>query len=172
MQEIYKVKNGGSVWVGDDTDYEKIRDNPGFLACRVAKYGPGGHQQTLGYHSLSAPKNKNYLHVEQKDHLAVNILDLDDPSMIPIECIDVAVNYIRRKLALGKNILVACNQGKSRGPATAMAFLRTIGELPYNFAKSETVFKTLYPKCDLGMGIRQVLRSQWASLGETTDESK
>lgn len=171
MHEIYKAKEGGSVSIGDDSDYEKIKDNPSFLACRMCKEGPGGHRQTLGYHSLGAPKNKNYLYIEQKDHLAVNILDLDDPNMIPWECLDVAVRYIRRKLAQGKHILVACNQGKSRGPSTGLAFLKSIGEMPYHFQKAESVFKTLYPKYDPGMGIRQVMKEHWDELGDK-DENK
>ncbi len=58
MQEIYRIKDGGSVWVGDDNDYEKIKDKGDWRSVRMAKYGPGAHQQTLGYHSLAAPKGK------------------------------------------------------------------------------------------------------------------
>lgn len=161
MEEIYT-----HVWVGDDNDYLKIKDKSDWRAVRMCKYGPGGHQQTLGYHTLAAPKGKNYLSIEKDDHLAVNIIDMDDPNMIPFDCITIALDYIKRKLDEGKKVLIACNSGHSRGPSTGLAFLRSIGELPYHFVKAETIYKTLYPKYDPGLGIRQQLRSHWAELND------
>lgn len=159
MEEIYN-----NVYVGDDNDYLKIKDKPEWVSARMCKYGPGGHQQTLGYKSLAAPKGKNYLFVEKPDHLAVNILDLDDPNMIPFECITTALKYIKKELDAGKKVLIACNQGHSRGPTTGLLFLRAIGDLPYHFIKAEQIYKTLYPKYDPGMGMRQIARSHWSEL--------
>jgi hypothetical protein len=164
MHEIYKVKNGGSVWVGDDNDYEKIKDKPDWKSARMCKYGPGGHQQTLGYHTRSAPTGKNYLSIETKNRIAINIIDMDDPNMIPFECITKALDYIKEQLDAGFNVLVACNSGHSRGPTTGLMFLRAIGDMPHHFVKSETIYKTLYPKFDPGMGMRQTARSHWAEL--------
>jgi hypothetical protein len=159
MVDIYD-----GLYVGDDTDYEKIKSNSDWRSARMCKYGPDGHQQTLGYKSLSAPKGKNYLSAEKDNRLAVNILDLDDPQMIPFECIKIALDYIKEQLEKGKKVLVACNSGHSRGPSTGMAFLRSIGELPYHFIKSENIYKVLYPNYDPGIGIRQLLREHWGDL--------
>lgn len=171
MQEIYRVKGGGSVWVGDDADYEKIKDKSDWKSARMAKYGPGGHQQTLGYHTLSAPKGKNYLSKVADNRIAINIIDMEDPGMIPFECITIALDYIKEQLEAGFNVLVACNSGHSRGPSTGLAFLRNIGEMPHNFHMSERIYHTLYSKYDPGQGIRQVLRSHWTELGDN-NESK
>ena len=164
LHEIYRVKNGGSVWVGGDTDYLKIKDNPDWKAARMCKFGPGSHQQTLGYTTRSAPKGKNYLSIETPTHLAVNILDLDDPNMIPFECIKIALDYIKRQLDAGKKVLVACNSGHSRGPTTGLMFLRSIGDLPYHFIKSENIYKVLDPMFDPGQGMRQVAKDNWSNL--------
>jgi hypothetical protein len=164
MVEIYKAPNGAKVYVGDNDDYDKIKDKDDFRSARMCKYMTGGHKETLGYTSPAAPKGPNYLHVKADNRIAVNILDLHDPNMIPFECITVALDYIEDQLEKGKNVLVACNSGCSRGPSTGMAFLRSIGELPYNFHRSEQVYKTLYPKYSPGMGIRQVMRDNWSAL--------
>lgn len=164
MEPIYKSQFGGSLYVGDDSDYVKIANKSDWRSARMCKYGVGGHQQTLGYTSLSAPKGKNYLHKDADNRIAINILDLNDPNMIPFECIKYALDYIKEQLNNGHNVLLACNSGHSRGPSTGLAFLRSIGELPYNFHKAETIYKTLYPKYDPGMGIRQVLRTHWHDL--------
>ena len=164
MQEIYKVKNGGSVWVGDDNDYEKIKDNKSWKSARMCKYSDGGHQQTLGYTARSAPKGKNYLSIETPTHLAVNILDLPDPNMIPWECFTIALDYIKKQLDAGYKVLCACNSGHSRGPTTGLLFLRSIGDLPYHFIKSENIYKTLYPHYSPGQGIRQVAKEHWTEV--------
>lgn len=159
MEQIYD-----NVWVGDDTDYEKIESNKDWRSVRMCKYGPGGHQQTLGYSSLAAPKGKNYLSVEAGNRIAINIIDMEDPNMIPFECIKLGLDYAKKQLEDGKKVLFACNSGHSRGPSTGLAFLRSIGDMPHNFHKSETIYRTLYRKYDPGMGMRQQLRSHWAEL--------
>lgn len=164
MEKIYDAPNGASVYVGGDSDYEKVKDNPKFKSARMCKYGPGGHQQTLNYSTRGAPKGKNYLSVEAKNRIAINIVDFDDPNMIPFECITIALHYIKEQLEKGFNVLVACNQGESRGPSTGLAFLRAIGDLPHNFHTSEKIYKSIYNKYDPDMGIRQVLRKHWSEL--------
>ncbi len=159
MEEIFT-----NVYVGDDLDYEKIKGKSEWVAARMCKYGPGGHQQTLGYTTLGAPKGKNYLSIEKDDHLAVNIIDMEDPNMIPFECITTALDYIKKKLDEGKKVLIACNSGHSRGPTTGLMFLRAINEMPHNFHISERIYRTLYPKYNPGMGMRQIARSHWADL--------
>jgi hypothetical protein len=132
--------------------------------CEDVQVWPGGHQQTLGYHTRSAPKGKNYLFVEAPNHIAINILDMLDPNFIPFECIELGINYSKEQLDKGFKILIACNSGHSRGPTTGLCFLRAIGDMPHNFATSERIYRTLYRKYDPGMGMRQVARSHWAEL--------
>lgn len=160
MEEIYS-----NLYVGDDLDYEKIADKKNWRSVRMCKYGPGGHQQTLDYHTLAAPAGKNYLFVEKPNRLAVNIIDMDDPNMIPDECILKAVSYAKEQLSKGFKVLICCNSGHSRGPSTGLATLRSLGDLPYHFNKAETIYRTLYPKYDPGIGMRQKLKDLWDKLG-------
>ena len=162
MEEIYKAPNGARVFVGDDNDYDKIKDKQNFRSCRMCKYGPGGHQQTLDYHTLAAPKGKNYLLMETDNRIAINIIDMEDPNMIPWDCILAALKYAKKEMDDGKNILIACNSGHSRGPTTGLLFLRAIGQMPHNFHVSERIYRTIYRKYDPGMGMRQLARSHWS----------
>lgn len=164
LEEIYRAENGARIFVGDDLDYEKIKDKPNWKSCRMCKYGAGGHQQTLGYTTLGAPKGKHYLSIEKGDHMAINIIDMDDPNMIPWKCITDALTYVKKQMDEGYHVLIACNSGHSRGPTTGLMFLRAIGELPYHFVKAEQVYRALYPKYDPGMGMRQTARSRWSEL--------
>jgi len=164
MDKIYQAQNGAIVCVGDDSDYKKIEKESNWRSARMCKYGPGGHKETLQYTTPGAPKGKNYLSVEADNRIAINIIDVDDPNIIPFKCIKLALDYVIRQLNDGKNILIACNQGESRGPSTGLAFLRSIGDMPHNFHQSEKIYKGIYPKYDPGMGIRQVMRSHWSEL--------
>jgi len=160
MEKIYT-----NLFVGSDLDYAKLKAEKGWSFARMCKYKDGGHQQVLEYTSLSAPKNKNYLSVRPKDsHLAVNIIDVNDPNFVPIECILIAIKFVKERLDAGDKVLIACNAGKSRSTSTGLAFLRAIGDFPYSFSVSEKIYHTICPTYDPNLGIRQVLRSNWSNL--------
>lgn len=151
----------GTLYVGDDTDYEKVKDKPTWSVLRCCKYGPGGHQDTLGYTTLGAPKGASYLSVDGLRRRALNFIDAKDPNFIPLQMVERGLEFIDKRLAAGDNVLVACNAGHSRGPITAMLYLRSIGELAGNFISSERIFRTLYRKYDPGIGVRQFARTHW-----------
>jgi hypothetical protein len=153
-----------NLYVGRDEDYEKHKNDPEFRFARCCKYGPGGHQQTLGYKTLAAPKDSNYLWVKRPNRIALNLIDQDDPGFIPEECIEKALEYIKDQLDAGKKVIVCCNSGHSRGPTTALLFLRTIGEMPHSFVIAERIYRTLYPPYSPGQGMRQRARQMWDKL--------
>lgn len=151
----------GRLYVGDDSDYLKVKDKSEWSVLRCCKYGAGGHQDTLGYHSLGAPKGKDYLSVDQRGRRALNFIDPHDPNLIPIEMIVKGLEFIDKCLAMGDKVLVACNAGHSRGPTTTLLYLRAIGELTGNFVSSEHVFRTLYPQYEPGEGMRTFAKANW-----------
>lgn len=157
------------LWVGGDKDYEKVESRAGWSYLRCCKEGPGGHRWILGYNTLGAPKDKNYLWVRRGNLMALNVLDLDDPNYISKEMIDKGLDFIDEHMKAGSKVLVACNQGHSRGPTTAMMYLRRIGELPDSFGRAEKIFRTLYPHYDPGQGMRQFARTNWHLLKKATD---
>lgn len=152
------------LYVGGDTDYEKITHRTGWSALRCAKYGLGGHQQTVGYHTLAAPPGPDRLWVRKGNLMALNLLDLDDPNFVDPDMMEKGLDFIAERLEAGDKVLVACNQGQSRGPTTALLFLRRIGEMPYSFVSAERVYRTLYPPYSPAQGIRQFARSKWAEI--------
>lgn len=149
------------LYVGSDEDYEKLATREGWSFLRCCKYGPGGHQQTLGYTTLGAPKGPNYLTVVKGNRMALNFIDVNDPNLIPKEMVVKGLRYIDARLKAGDKVLVACNMGHSRGPTTTMLYLRAIGELPGNFHAGERIMRTLYPKYSPGQGARQFARTHW-----------
>lgn len=149
------------LYVGGDTDYEKIRDKGGWGVLRCCKFGPGGHKDTLGYTTAGAPKGPDYLAVRKGNRMALNFIDVEDPNLIPLDMVKKGLKFIDERREAGDKVLVACNAGHSRGPTTALLYLRSIGEMTGNFIQSERVYRTLYPKYDPGQGARQFARSHW-----------
>ena len=131
----------------------------------MCKDGPDSHRHFLDYHTLGAPKDKHYLWVRpEPDVMAVNILDLDDPEMIPDEAIDIGLNFIREMQEKHRILLCHCNSGHTRGPTTAFMYLRAVGEMPDSFLMAEKKYRVLYPKYDPGIGMRAHARTRWKDL--------
>ena len=160
MEQIYP-----RVHVGGDPDYLRVRGKENFSWVRCCKYGVDGHKELLGYTTPGAPAGPNYLFFRKNKHLlALNLLDLDDPNMVPFKCFEVALDFIKERLDDGDRVGIFCNSGRSRGPSTGLAFLRSVGDLPYHFVKSEHIYRTLYPHYSPGMGVRQVIKENWNTL--------
>lgn len=151
----------GNLHVGDDADYEKWKDRKGWAFLRCCKEGPGGHRDTVGYSTLGAPKGPEYLAAVSGNRMALNFIDANDPNFVPVEMVRKGLSFLGKKLSEGDKVLVACNMGHSRGPTTAMLYLRSVGELEGNFIASERIFRTLYPRYSPGIGVRQFARSNW-----------
>lgn len=156
-----RVLDRPQLWVGDDNDYQVVKDKAGWGVLRCCKEGPGGHRETVGYKTLAAPKGDEYLSAVDGNRMALNFIDALDPNFVPVDMIRKGLSFIRKKLDEGDKVLVACNAGHSRGPTTAMLYLRSIGELQGNFSSSERIFRTLYSGYDPSIGVRQFARSHW-----------
>lgn len=151
------------IWLGDDDDVTEA-EKRGYSILACCKEGPNGHRAMLDYHTLGAPKDKDYLFAERSHWMALNIIDMDDPDMIPDTAIDAGLNFLKRERDSGKKVFVHCNAGRSRGPTLVLMFLRTIGEMPQSFPRAERIFRTLYDKYDPGVGMRTHARDRWATL--------
>jgi hypothetical protein len=164
MVSVLDDDAGNSIlYVGSDKDDVEAQRR-GYAVLVIAKDGPYGHRSMLGYHSLAAPKDKNYYFVERGNRMALNILDLDDPEWIPDEAINAGFDFLDRHLKAGDRVLVHCNAGHSRGPTMAMMYLRRVGELPHTFRGGYRVFHTLYSEFDPGVAMYKYARKRWDSL--------
>lgn len=159
-----QIING--IYVGGDRDYERVKDRDDFSIVRCCKYGPGGHKDTLQYTTRAAPEGPNKYWVEKGHLIALNLLDLDDPDKIPLEAIKAGLDFAKQQIDKGQKVLFACNEGESRGPTTALLFLRSVGEMPHPFLQSVKVFKTLYHKYEPGLGMKQFARREWGALND------
>ena len=153
--------------MGSDADYLRIANKEDWSTLRCCKYGPGGHQQLLGYRTLGAPKGANYLVYSPKGNprlLALNMIDGDDPHFFDPQMIKQGLDFIQDQLDKGQKVLIACNHGHSRGPIVALMYLRAMGDLPYAFVQAENIFKGIYSHYDPGIGMRQFARTHWSTL--------
>lgn len=160
MEEIIR-----GLYLGSDKDVEKAKER-GYARLCMCKEGPDGHRAMLGYKTLGAPKGKDYLSAREDDVLAVNILDLDDPTLIPDECIDKGLSFIKEMQDKGRKLLAHCNAGHSRSATTVLMYLRAIGEMPDSFLRAEHIFRTIYPPYEPNVGMRAHARERWKTLPE------
>lgn len=123
------------------------------------------HRQALGYSGRAAPKtHPEYLIATRDNRLILNMVDVDNPAYIPNEIMDAALLFIDQNLKAGKQVLVHCNQGMSRSAGIALLFLAQQGLIAQSsFIEAEQQFKTLYPPCNMAMGIRGFLMQNWDS---------
>jgi hypothetical protein len=160
------------LWVGDEEAVPGA-NRRGYSILAACKDGsPDCHRAMLLYESLAAPHDANYyFYRSDKKHLALNLIDVDDTSLIPDVVIDAGLNFIKERYDAGEKVFVHCVAGHSRGPTMMLMFLRTIGEFPEGFARAEHKFKTLYPPYDPGTGMRSYARERWKELSKFFDKS-
>jgi predicted protein tyrosine phosphatase len=158
MEEVIK-----NLWLGSDEDVPEAKKR-GYARLCVCKDGPDSHRSMLGYTTLGAPLDHNYLVARKGDVMALNIIDHPDPKMIPEEALLTGITFIHDMLSKGKKVFVHCNQGISRSPTLVMMYLRTIGELDQDYPRAKKIFDTLYPKHDPGKGMAYHARALWDYL--------
>jgi dual specificity protein phosphatase-like protein len=158
------------LFVGDDNDDQEAAKK-GYTILSACKDGPYGHRAALRYTTMGAPKDENYFHATRGKRMVLNLLDVDDPKFIPEEVIFPALRFINKHLKAGDKVLAHCNAGHSRSPSLALAYLRAIGEMPYNFRTAEKVFKSLYPRYAPGLGMRTFVRQHWEQLEKFFQQS-
>jgi len=151
------------LYVGADKDFEQLIQPERWGVVHACK--EPYHRMALGYTTQGAPKgHPEYLYCVRDGHLILNLVDVDNPAYISSQIINKAITYINSNLVEEIKVLVHCNQGASRGPGIAMAFLASIGFLPEKFDAAEAAFTKLYPQYAPKNGIRQYLINNWKEL--------
>lgn len=153
MKEIYK-----NLYVGDDEDYEKVKDKQDFYIIRSCKEGQGGHRAVLGYTERGAPKDDNYYFVERPRLLSLNLVDPPHESFIPPQVVNKALSFARKHLEQNHKVLIACNSGFSRAPSLGLLMMYELGKLPASRAIS--MYRKIYPDFAPSEGFKQFLRKR------------
>lgn len=151
------------IYVGSDEDVVKAKER-GYSRLTCAKDGPDGHRAMLGYETLGAPKGDDYLFASRGHWGAMNCIDHKDVEFIPTKMILAGLKWAKKEYDAGHTILFHCNHGHSRGPTTALMFLRAIGEMPHGFTESLKIYRTLYPPFDPQTGMKQKAHMLWKEL--------
>lgn len=153
------------LYVGDQEGVPEA-ENRGYSILAACKDGsPDCHRAVLGYTTLGAPKNEDYyFYRSDKRHMALNLIDVDDPEMIPRKTIDEGLRFMKEQYDASKTVFSHCIAGHSRGPTMMLMFLRAIGEMPEGFVMAEKKFRALYPPYDPGVGMRSHARERWREL--------
>lgn len=158
MEEIIK-----GLYLGSDDDVAEAKRR-GYARLCCCKDGIDSHRSMLEYETRGAPSGKDYYFARKDDVLALNLIDSDDPDMIPDKVIDAGLKFIKEMQDKHRIVLVHCNAGHSRGPTTVLMYLHAVGELPQGYIVASKRFKYLYHKFDPGVGMESHARARWKSL--------
>lgn len=152
------------LFIGDETHCSP--DDEGWATVHACKHPC--HQRAVGYTGSLRKNHPNYLILEAKQDLYLNMIDPPVP-LFPDELFHAGLKFIEHHWNDGKNILVHCNQGQSRAPSLALLFLAlNLGEIPDNsYAAARTQFDTMYPGYQPGKGIQTKLTNDWARLADS-----
>jgi hypothetical protein len=157
MTEIFP-----NLFVGHQGDFEyQVDGRDGWAVVHACK--DPYHRKLLGYTTPGAPKGPEYLFAVRGDRLYLNLVDVDDLTYIHEELVEKAIAFIHEKLSGGKEVLVHCNQGESRGPGIAFLYLlRRTAVLPKtSLADALGVFQRIYPAFHPGPGIAGYIAAHW-----------
>jgi hypothetical protein len=153
------------LYVGDEEAVPEA-NRRGYSILAACKDGsPDCHRAVLGYTTLGAPKDANYyFYRSDVKHMALNLIDVEDPDMIPAAAVDPGLRFLKERYDAGDKVLSHCIAGHTRGPVMMLMFLRTIGEMGDSFLGAERKFRTLYSEYAPGKGMRMHARERWARL--------
>jgi hypothetical protein len=178
------IKVAENLWVGNSDDHDDLWRDQGartsgenWKCICAAKYP--WHREALGYTTRAAPKDDpEYLWAERDDRLILNLIDPPASDLIPPILIERALNYIEdntgapsqraclcvsaclcRGRQARRQVLVHCNNGKSRAPAIALLYLFRQKKLPDDPEEAIARFKILYPDYNPGKGIEEFVEN-------------
>lgn len=158
MEEIIK-----GLYLGSDTDVAEAKRR-GYARLCCCKDGIDSHRSMLEYETRGAPAGKDYYFARKGDVLALNLIDSEDPEMIPDKVIDAGLKFIKEMQDKGRILFVHCNAGMSRSPIITLMYLHAVGEMPQSYVTASKRFKYLYDKFDPGVGMEAHARERWKSL--------
>ncbi|MDI7164612.1 phosphatase [Leptospira santarosai] len=148
--------------IGNQSDYEtNIANRHNWFVIHACK--EPFHRNLLGYSGKSAPKeHPEYLLARRGNRLFLNLVDATDPSYIPKEIIDSALQFLDEVISQNKPILLHCNLGESRFPGIGLLYLAQNRKIPnQNLEEAENSFRELYSNYKPKTGMRGFLKKYW-----------
>lgn len=147
------------LWVGSAEALKEV--DPTWAVVHTAK--EPWHRRAVGYKGAGPAKtDPNYLYAQRGNELFLNWVDADDPKFFNLNLTRVAISFINGYLINDKSVLLHCNEGLSRAPGLAMAYMAP--RLPAEFGEAVRIFTRIYPYFMPRSGILYHLRDNWATL--------
>ena len=158
MIEVYE-----HFFIGTQQDCSLERARPADLAvvhaCRTC------HQRVVGSAAQHAHQDDPEWFVARRGQdCFLNLVDSEYPGLIRKEAlIDPALQFIDEMRRQGADVLVHCEQGRSRSPSLLLLYLASrLNALPTaSLLAAEAQFTRLYPDYVPGYGIWAHLRHYW-----------
>jgi len=141
-------------------DHECFESKEGWVTVHACK--SPCHQRAVGYRGNLPSNHPNYLVLERKNNIYLNMIDPPRPLfMMPL--FTEFLKFTRYYWNEGKNIFIHCNKGESRAPSLALLFLaKEVGKISNDsFEKAKEEFIKIYPGYTPGIGIQTYLSDNW-----------
>lgn len=152
----YQLTKIGNILITDAVGYEANKDDSTLRFVQACK--DPYHRDAVGYIGRSCPQDHpEYLYAIRDNRFIMNIVDVDDPSFFSDILIDKTLKFIRES---EDDVLVHCNEGKSRGPSIALLSLAQSGTITGTVAEIFKKFEGFYPKYSPRNGIYQYTRNR------------
>jgi hypothetical protein len=122
------------------------------------------HNNQCGNPSQGHP---NYLVYEDGSDIYLNMVDMDRKQdhqfMQPM--ISATLAFVENRVN-SQQVLIHCNQGRSRSPTLAMMYLAKRADQisDESYSQASTEFQDLYPQFNPGQGIHLYLQDYWNQI--------
>lgn len=157
------------LYVGNQLDEKKVSGKAGWAILHCAK--EPYHREMVGYSARSLDRlDPEYLVALRTDRMALNMIDAPKPEFFAPKMVQAGLDFIRISLSDGKNVLVHCNQGGSRGPIMAMLYLAPA--MPEDFEAAEEALRALYPNYTPGAGFRAFAQAHWNEYRDAAGQAR
>lgn len=150
------------IHVGTEADcFREQRD--GWAVVHACKHPC--HVAAVGYHDSLPSDHPDYLLREEDGHLYMNLIDPERP-LFQAESFLGFRDFACRYRDDGSELLIHCNQGRSRAPSLALLFLaKDRDRLTSNsFKAARREYRKLDSHYAPGAGIQTFLRNNWSEL--------
>lgn len=121
------------------------------------------HRNALGYTGRAATKDDpEYLMAKRDNTLILNLVDAPKSEFFNKNIIDAGLEFISEERSKPRNVLICCNEGKSRSASIGLLYL-----IKHGFIKGETLedceaeFLKLYPEYNPGAGMRGFVKENF-----------
>lgn len=149
----------------------RVQDTTGKARTKIHACKSPCHQQAVGYTGSLRDDHPHYLHFTVHDQylgenaLYLNIIDPHIP-LFKQESFEIFLKYMQAAYDDGQDIVIHCNQGRSRAPTLVLLFaakrLEQITDESFDAARAE--FEEIYEDYAPGKGIETWMQRNWGRV--------